>query len=214
MGANSPVTNSNVTLSGPDMTNDSDSLPEQVSYFLSADGKSLSFSPTSTNTPIDYAVLKSGSTVSVVIYPAGGVTSDAHLSIPGPSNTTMPISSFSLCYNLGNSAPVPVRTTTPSCSDQMSLDQQGIACNGGAPVLICSIELDQPFFGMKTGDRCCVCNHEALVECDPSLPEGAAGSCPGPTHNGAPKEVQTTIEINKDPYYCLSLGGTRTCYYY
>ncbi|MBL8481693.1 MAG: hypothetical protein JNJ60_05820 [Rhodocyclaceae bacterium] len=216
LGVNSPISNTNVTLSGPDRTApNNDGLPEQVVYYLSADGKTLKFDPTSTNTPIDYAVLKSGSTVSVIIYPAGGVTSDQNMSIPGSTaGSTLPITGFSLCYNLNNKAPVPVKTTTPSCSDKMSLDLQGITCNGGAPVLICSIELDKPFFGMKSGDRCCVCNHDALVECDPNLAEGAAGACPGPTHNSTPKEVQTNIEINKDPYYCITSGGTKTCYLY
>jgi len=29
-----------------------------------------------------------------------------------------------------------------------------------------------------------------------------------------PKEVTTTIEINKDPYYCTTVGGVKKCYTY
>lgn len=216
MSVNSPILGTPVTISGTDLSTDGDSLPEVITYTMSADGKTLKFDP-KTNTPIDYAVLKSGSAVSVIIYPSGGVSADTNMTIPGPNNTTLPISGFSLCYGLGNTVPTPpepIKALTPSCSDKMSLDLQGITCDGGAPVLICSIELNQPFFGMQTGDKCCVCNHEALVECDPNLPEGTKGSCPGPTHNEAPKEVTTTIEINKDPYYCTTVGGKKTCYLY
>lgn len=223
MSVSSPILGQAVTLSGSDLLSDGDTLPEYVAYQISADGKSLRFDPTpgpnppKTNTPIDYVVLKSGSTVSVVIYPAGGVTGDANLSIPGPNNTSLTITAFSICYGLGNLAPTPpgpVKAMTPVCT-MSGLDGQGIICSGTThPVLLCSMELDQPFFGLKTGDTCCVCNNAALTECDPNLAEGVEGSCPGPTHGGEPKEVTTTIEINKDPYYCTTVGGTKKCYPY
>jgi hypothetical protein len=226
MGINSPSTNaSGVIVSGPDRPSDTDTLPEYLVYKLAADSKSLEFGPTgptppATNTPIDYVLLKSGSTVSVVIYSSGGVISDAHLSIPGatPGSAPLPITGFSFCYGLGNSATSPppvVKATTPSCSSLVNgLDAQAIMCSQTThPVLLCSMELDQPFFGMKSGDTCCVCNHEALVECDPNLAEGAEGACPGPTY-GEPKEVTTSIEINKDPYYCTVVGGVKKCYTY
>lgn len=223
MSVNSPILGQTVTLSGSDLATDGDALPEYVTYQMSANGKSLRFDPTpgptppKTNTPIDYVVLKSGSTVSVVIYPAGGVTSDTNLSIPGPSNTSLTITAFSICYGLGNVAPTPpdpVKAMTPACT-MSGLDGQGILCSGTThPVLLCSMELDQPFFGLKSGDTCCVCNNAALTECDPSLAEGAEGACPGPTNEGVAKEVTTTIEINKDPYYCTTVGGTKKCYKY
>lgn len=217
MGATSPVPSAGgIQVFGAENPRDADAAGESARYVLSSDGKTLSFS--AATTPIDYAVLKSGTNVTVLIYPAGGVAGDGNMVIPSTAGN-LTITAFNLCYGLGNQASPPppvVKAKTPSCSALAdgALDGQGISCSGTSPVLLCSLELDQPFFGMKSGDTCCVCNHDELVECDPNLPEGAAGSCPGPTHSGEPKEVTTSIEINKDPYYCTTVGGVKKCYPY
>lgn len=215
MGTTAPTPSvGGIQLYGAENPRDADSAGESAAYVLSADGKTLSFS--AATTPVDYAVLKSGTSVAVLVYPAGGVKGDANMAVRGTSGN-LAISAFNLCYGLGNSAlpPPPVaKAKTPNCSTLTDgLDGQVIACsNTTHPVLLCSMELDQAFFGMKSGDTCCVCNHDELVECDPSLVEGAEGACPSAAYE--PKEVTTSIEINKDPYYCTTVGGTKRCYTY
>lgn len=216
MGANSVVASGSVT--GPDnpAAVDPDTDAETASYHLV--GKVLDFT---SSTPVDYVLLKSGTTVSLLIYPSGGVTSDAGMSLPG----NLAISAFNLCYGLGNQPPGPPPLgVTKSCNDPNSafLDENGIACPANPTrgrTLVCNIELDQDFFGMKDGtDTCCVCGAEPLPECDPNQPYDPArpenNACPGPTVGDANKEVTTSIEINKDPYYCTTVGGTKKCYPY
>jgi len=203
------------TLTGEENPADGDTTGESVSYTIT-NGTSLSFSDSTT--PIDYAVVKSGRDVSVAMYPSGGVTSDANITVSA-GGVDQDISAFSLCYALGNVAaptPPPVPKVTKSCDIDAVLDATGIQCPAdGSRALVCNFELDDPFFGTADGsDTCCVCNNAALTECDATVPSGEPNACPDGGAGKAGTEVTTYIEINNDPYYCLTWGGRRTCYPY
>lgn len=96
MDTRSAVYGVTVELTGPENPNDADNTGETVSYFITPDGTTLSFFDSTT--PIDYAVLKSGQTVSVLMYEIGGIFGDSNMTIPGGIS----IDAFSLCYGLGN----------------------------------------------------------------------------------------------------------------
>lgn len=214
MGTGSPLVSG--TVFGVENPRDADLTGESAAYSV-AGGTVVGF--TASTTPIDYAILKSGRNISVIIYPTGGVTSDANmkLAVAGVDQT---ISGINLCYGLGNVAPTPppvVLKTTKSCNTSPSLDGTGIACTGtAARSLVCSFELDKSFYGLKDGtDSCCVCNSAELTECDPNVPAGGVNSCVSTTSKALPTEVTTHIELNNDPYYCTTVGsGPRICYYY
>jgi len=205
------------TLSGAENPRDADTTGESATYTVSG-GKVVSFS--AATTPIDYAVLKSGNSVSVLMYPSGGVTadSDMHLTV---NNVDLTISSISLCYGLGNAVepppPPPPLKTLKSCDIDAVLDATGVACPAnGDRTLVCNFELDKSFFGLDDGsDSCCVCNSAVLTECDPTQPAGGPNAC---LNDGASKtsaaEVPVDIQLNNDPYYRSCVGGTCTYYKY
>jgi hypothetical protein len=60
----------------------------------------------------------------------------------------------------------------------------------------------------ETGIQCEAFGSRALV-CNFELEPNAC-----PDHSVIDVEVPTLIELNNDPYYCLTRGGTRTCYPY
>ena len=199
------------TVTGPENPEDADATGESASYTIT-DGTTLSFSDSTT--PVDYVVLKSGRDVSIAMYPSGGVTSDGNLTVTvdGKDET---ISAFSLCYGLGNeAAPPPPPATTKSCDLDAILDATGIECPAdGSRARVCNFELDEPFFGTADGsDTCCVCNNAALVECDASVPSGEPNACPDSVGSKIGIEGPTLIELNNDPYYCLSRAGYWTCF--
>jgi hypothetical protein len=205
------------TLSGAENPNDADTTGESASYSLSG-GTVAGFS--AATTPIDYAILKSGSDVSVLLYPSGGVMGDGdmRLTVNGVDKV---ISSISLCYGLGNEVapppPPPPLQTLKSCDIDAILDATGVTCPAsGERTLVCNYELDKSFFGLDDGsDTCCVCNSAALVECDPNQPAGGPNAC---LNEGASKttaaEVPVDIQLNNDPYYRSCVGGTCTYYKY
>lgn len=181
------------------------------------DGTTLSFADATI--PVDYALLRSEKTVAVLMYPAGGVTSDANMTV-ALDGKDRPITSFSLCHGKGNNPPAP--KILQSCNAIKTLGEVGISCPKGHRTLVCGIELDEAFFGLKNGgNTCCVCGAEdrsagpaAYRQCDPDLPAGEKGACPKATKAKAPAEVPTLLELNNDPYYCVTVGGTRTCFAY
>jgi len=205
------------TLSGAENPRDADTTGESAAYTVSG-GKVAGFS--AATTPIDYAILKSSSKISVIIYPSGGVTSDANMRLT-VANVDQTISSISLCYALGNLVapppPPPPLLTIKSCNIDAFLDATGVSCpTSGDRTLVCNFELDKSFYGLKNGsDSCCVCNSGTLTECDPDVAAGAPNACPDPAAYGkTPTEVTTHIELNNDPYYCQTVSGKRTCYAY
>jgi PKD repeat protein len=128
-----------------------------------------------------------------------------------------------------------VNSATPSCEAlgtydntlEGTLDDTGVVCPDTGRVLVCNIELDEPFYGLVASDSCCVCNNNSpLQECDADIPAGTtnADGVPSCTLTPAekdalgdllrPAEVTTHIELNNDPYYCTTIGGRRTCYRY
>jgi len=217
MGTTSPVPSGSLT--GAENPQDADTTGEAVLYSV-AGGTVVSFSQSST--PIDYALLKSGRSISVIIYPSGGVTEDANMKLT-VGGVDQPITAISLCYGLGNSAPPPPPPlplkTLKACGLQSILDATGVSCPASGRTLVCNFELDKPFFGLNDGtDSCCVCNNnnEALVECDPSQPAGGTNSClsnsASATKEGA--VVPVIIELNNDPYYVSCVSGICTYYRY
>jgi len=215
MGTTSPVTAG--TLSGADNPKDADTTGESVAYTV-AGGTVVGFG--SATTPIDYALLKSGRAISVIIYPSGGVTHDANMRLT-VAGVDQPITAISLCYGLGNVVapppPPPPLATIKSCNIDAFLDATGVSCpTNGQRTLVCNFELDKSFYGLKDGsDTCCVCNSGTATECDPSVPSGSPNACPDPASiSKTPTEVTTHIELNNDPYYCTTVSGIRKCYAY
>jgi hypothetical protein len=219
MGTTSPLVTG--TLSGAENPRDADATGESVAYTVTG-GKVVGFS--AATTPIDYALLKSGKYISVIIYPSGGVTSDDNMRLTVAS-VDQPITAISLCYGLGNVVapppPPPPLATIKSCNVDAFLDATGVSCpTNGQRTLVCNFELDKSFYGLKDGsDTCCVCNSGTaggtLTECDPSVPSGSPNACPDPASSSkTPTEVTTHIELNNDPYYCTTVSGIRKCYSY
>lgn len=214
MGTGSPLVSGMVY--GAENPRDADTSGESAAYAVA--GKTVASFSAST-TPIDYAILKSSRNISVIIYPAGGVTSDANMSliVAGVPQT---ISAINLCYGLGNVAPPPPPPpplkTLKSCNTSSLLDETSVSCGGSARHLVCNFELDKSFYGLKDGsDSCCVCNSTALIECDPNVPAGGLNACTSTSTKTLPTEVTTHIELNNDPYYCTTVGsGPRICYAY
>lgn len=211
MDTNSPAGSG--TVNGAENPADADSTGESASYTITG-GTSLSF--TDSTTPVDYAVIKSGRTVSIAMYPSGGVTEDANLTV-ADDGVDQSISAFSLCYGLGNEPPPPPPTSvTKSCNLDAILDATGIECPAdGSRTLVCNLELDKTLFGANDGsDVCCLCNAGASTRCDEGAPAGDPNACPSGTGTKDGTEVTTHIEINNDPYYCFTVAGTRRCYPY
>lgn len=219
MGTTSPVVAG--TLSGAENPRDADTTGESVAYTV-AGGTVAGFS--GATTPIDYALLKSSRSISVIIYPSGGVTQDANMRLT-VAGVDQPITAISLCYGLGNAVtpppPPPPLATLKSCNIDAVLDNTGVSCPAnGDRTLVCNFELDKSFYGLKDGsDSCCVCNNTAsndpLTECDPNVVAGGVNACPDPASTTKlPTEVTTHIELNTDPYVCSTVAGKRTCYSY
>lgn len=204
------------TLTGAENPRDPDSTGETVSYQV-ANGTAVSFS--ASTTPIDYAILKSGRSISVIIYPSGGVTQDANM-VLNVGGQDQPITGVSLCYGLGNAAPPPPPVSEiPRCEDlnMGEIDNVGIACPAsGTRSLIFNFELDEAFYNTQDTPIACVCNSTAgLSECDPSVPAGEPNACPDPNAPGKrATEVSTLIELNNDPYVCTYVAGVPKCYRY
>lgn len=215
MGTTSPLVAG--TLSGTENPQDADTTGESAAYTV-ATGTVAGFS--GATTPIDYALLKSSRNISVIIYPSGGVTEDADMRLT-VANVDQSITSISLCYGLGNQVapppPPPPLATLKACNLNDVLDATGVSCPvSGQRTLVCNFELDKSFYGLKDGsDSCCVCNSDALTECDPNVAAGEANACPDPASaTKLPTEVTTHIELNNDPYVCSTVAGRRTCYSY
>lgn len=207
MGTSKAAASGSVT--GSENPKDADTTGEAANYVITG-GTKLAFSAT---TPVDYAVLKSGNTVAVLMYSSGGETSDANMSIAG----NLAISSFQLCYGLGNQPPPPPPPQTlKSCNTDPALDATGVGCpTNGERTLVCNFQLDKDFYGLEDGtDTCCVCNASALVECDASKQAGEAGACIPATGGKTGAEVTTTIQLNNDPYACRTSAGKTTCFSY
>lgn len=218
MGATSVLPNG--TLSGADNPKDADTNPESATYTVTGLGTVFSFS--GATTPIDYAVLKGGggkSPIAVLIYPSGGVTSDANLTVM-VANVPQLITGISLCYGLGNTTPPPPPPEViPNCTDLTAslggLDTVGITCPAnGKKSVVFNLELGQPFYNTNGSPIACMCN-SAAVQCDPSVPAGQPNACPNVlSPSKMPAEVTTHIELNNDPYYCTTVAGIRKCYSY
>jgi len=219
MGTTSPLVSGSLT--GTENPRDPGTTGESVSYSVTG-GTVVGFSDSTT--PIDYALLKSGRDIAVIIYPSGGVTSDTNmkLTVAGVDKT---ISAISLCYGLGNVAPPPPPpppvSTIPSCealNASGGLDGVQVMCpSDGSRSIIYNFEVSEAFYSKTGSPLACVCNSEPLDECDPNVaydPYVDNNACPQPVNSKAGAEVTTHIELNNDPYVCSTIGGKRTCYSY
>jgi hypothetical protein len=209
------------TLSGPENPRDADTTGESATYAIGSGGTVTSFS--ASTTPVDYALLKSGNKISVIIYPSGGVTSDANMTVKDAAGNPLPITAISLCYGLGNVAPPPPPLTTiPSCEElnlSGGIDGVAVTCpSTGERSIVYNFELGQPFYNTTNTPMSCVCNGQALIECNPSVaydPEHPDnGACVKPEADATGLAVTTHIELNNDPYVCSTVAGKRTCYSY
>lgn len=219
MGTTSPLATG--SLIGTENPMDTDTTGESATYSVTG-GKMVGFSAT---TPIDYALLKSGRSIALIIYPSGGVASDANMKLT-VGGVDQPISAISLCYGLGNVAPPPPpqppAATIPSCSALNAsggIDGVQVMCPTDKRSIVYNFELDVPLYNVTGSPIACVCNSAPLLECDPNVaydPNNLANNaCPRPADNGKNgAEVTTHIELNNDPYTCYTIGGTRSCFYY
>lgn len=216
MGTTAPL--SSGLVSGAENPKDAGTTGESAIYAIDS-GKTASFS---SSTPVDYAILKSSRDIAVIIYPSGGVTSDANMQLV-VANQPLTITALILCYGLGNPVPPPppppAKTTIPSCSTLSGIDGVGITCpSNGERSIIYNLELDSAFYNTTNTPIACVCNSAALIECDPGVAYDANnlnnGACPQPVGNKTGAEVTTHIELNNDPYACTTVGGIRKCYSY
>ena len=201
MGTTSPLVSG--VVNGAENPKDADTTGESAAYAV-AGGNVASFS--ASTTPIDYAILKSGRSVSVIIYPSGGVTKDGDMRLIVNAQS-LKIDSISLCYGLGNAAPpAPVASTVPRCEDLAQgggLDSVGISCpSNGERSIVFNLEVDKSFYNTTGTPTACVCNSPTpLTECDPSVAAGSPNACPNPmSATKRPTEVTTHIELNNDPY--------------
>lgn len=218
MDTNNPVLDPLVgVVSGPENPADPDTTGESASYSITAAGSTASFFDSTT--PVDYAILKSSREVRIFIYPSGGVTDDANMSLPSGNA----ISAFSLCYALGNEVapppPPPPPGSFPVCG---GIDNVGVTCPAdGSTSLVCNFELEDPngdkqdFFGLDN-ENCCTCNTAALTECDPNLvADPITGTLPpGACPDMNLTEVPSGITGTRDPgtFFCITTGGSRRCY--
>lgn len=221
MGTTSPV--SSGVLTGPENPRDADTTGESAPYTVTNGGKTVSFgNPDDPNgvrstTPIDYALLKSGKNVTVIIYPSGGVTSDKDMRLT-VGGQDLVVTAVSLCYGLGNAAPPPPPVSiVPRCEDLMTsggFDGLSIQCGSGRS-LVFNFELDQQHYNYTNTPVACICNSTApLVECDPKALEGEPNSCIDPATKTTIPQVVTNIELSNDPYYCTTVLGSYKCYKY
>jgi len=87
------------------------------------------------------------------------------------------------------------------------------------PRLVCSADLSTGADKFEIGlAACCLCNAVA-IECNPSLAEGddpvdGVPPCPDSEAAKGALQVPTSLMFNNDPYYCYTVGGKRTCFYY
>ena len=216
MGTTSPLASG--SLIGSENPRDADTTGEAATYTVT-NGKVVGFNAT---TPIDYVLLKSGRGIALIIYPSGGVTEDANMKLT-VGGVDQSISAISLCYGLGNVAPLPppppAPLTIPSCdalNASGGLDDIQVMCpSSGARSVVFNFELGgQKFYNTSETPLACVCNSEPLQECDPNVAYPEPGACPQPVADKSGAEVTTHIELNNDPYVCSTIGGKRTCYYY
>jgi len=143
---------------------------------------------------------------------SGGATQGSSLGYLKSNGSYQSVQSVALC---SDNAPPPPKQTIPRCEDLNAsggLDGLQIQCPAnGAKSVVYNLELGQPHFSTAGSPIACVCNAPALPECDPSKKAGEPGACVAVNGSKAGTEVTTHIEINNDPYTCITRAGRRTC---
>lgn len=176
-----------------------------ASIQANSDG-SISWTASSTGALVTEALVAgtNGGNTCEYVY-SGGSTSGTQQGYLKSTGSYQGVQSVSLCTS-GITAPQP--KTTPTC------ESIGVTCPSTHKSLIYKFDLDTQG-GSFYNAQACVCNNggQPLLECNPNVPAGQAGACPT-TGTKTGTEVTTHIELNNDPYYCATIGGTRTCYYY
>jgi hypothetical protein len=133
---------------------------------------------------------------------SGGATNGQGLGFLKSNNSYQGVQGVDFCTD--NT----VAAVTPTC------ESIGITCPTTNRSLVYKFDLDSAggsFFNTQP----CVCNNggQPLTQCNPNVPAGQPGACPNLTSK-IPTEVTTHIELNNDPYYCQTIGGSRTCFFY
>lgn len=135
---------------------------------------------------------------------AAGATSGNNLGYLKSTGSYQNVQGVSLCTD--GALPPPPKTT-PTCASI------GVACPSGTNRSLINISNLDAAGGAFFNAQACVCNSPALQECNSNVPAGQLGACTAAVVKTG-TEVTTHIEMNNDPYYCTTIGGTRTCYAY
>lgn len=143
----------------------------------------------------------------------GGATSGSNLGYLKSTGAYQGVQGVALCTD---GAPPPPTKTIPTCA-QLNLsggvDGVMIQCPSDPTKksIIYNLEIGKPFFSANGSPLACVCNTDALPECDPAKKAGETGACITTLGSKLGAEVTTHIEINNDPYTCVVRAGVRTC---
>lgn len=144
---------------------------------------------------------------------SNGATSGNNLGYLKSNGSYQGVQGVSLCTD--NATP-PVAETIPTCNSLNlagGLDGVQIQCplDTTRKSIVYNLEIGQPQFSANGSPIACVCNGDALPQCDPSKKSGEPGACVAVKGSTTGTEVTTHIEINNDPYTCVTRAGRRTC---
>jgi hypothetical protein len=212
MGPASPASTPSGTVTGPENPEDPDNTGESADYTYNPDTKALSI--TNSTTPFDFVLLKNSRLINAFLYPSGGVVEDSGLFLmDGVTGEPVDIERAVLCYGLADLIEEP-DGPIPDC-DSTVFDPLGVQALCDAVADGTLIQLWDPTLPPDQGGyQQCVCNEggtAVTVACDPA--SGGNPDVPacfgkdGPTFPEAP----VTVELYRDPIYCFTIGGERTC---
>lgn len=144
---------------------------------------------------------------------SGGATSGNNLGYLKSNNAYQGVQGVALCTD---GVPPPPSKTIPTCAAlnlSGGIDGVQIQCPADPTKksIIYNLEIGKPFFSENGSPIACVCNANALPECDPGKKAGEVGACVTTLGSKVGAEVTTHIEINNDPYTCTTRAGLRVC---
>jgi hypothetical protein len=204
------ASNSQILSASTSNTSATDTLngPNAATFTYELAGSNPQIMEFTASTTVDFVILKNANEVNVFYYASGGVTEDGNLKLASGK----PIKAISFCYGLSNGNNPPAISELPNCNVAGGIDSTTIICpTNGSRAFVCNFEPDKKFFGLND-ENCCVCNYGDVKPCNPNLEVGEEGACPKEYEELT--EVPSLIEAVKNPgtFYCLTLGGRRTCY--
>jgi hypothetical protein len=212
MGPANPSNTLSGTITGPENPEDPDLTGESADYSYDTLTKTLDI--TNSTTPFDYVLLKNSRQINVFLYPSGGVIEDFDLVLmDNGTGQPMDIERVVLCYGLEDLIEEPA-ASFPDCNSTV-FDPLGVEaiCDAVADGTVITL-WDPTLAPDHGGFQQCVCNTGSTavtVQCEPNSsgdPDNLA--CFGKDKGGLP-EAPVTVELYRDPIYCYTIGGTRTC---